>query len=118
MAQTRDELLFLTDCSKRDFEVLKKWTNLAQMSEQEAMDNLIGLIAYKISKMMEYQHKQLLDLLYATDIDERKVRACFHPEKSTSEVANDLALLYIDRMRQKWKTRLDYRNQNIEGDWD
>lgn len=112
-----DEINFLTETSKRDFGVLKKWTNLKVLNHEEAFENLINLIAYKIAQMINDDYSKLIDLLYSSDLDEKKVKNCFNIDKTNTEVARDIALLYLQRMVEKWKTRKEYSDKNIEGDW-
>jgi hypothetical protein len=109
---------YLTDCTKRDFGILKKWTNSKLMSEEESSDNIQKLIAYQISKMIDNDYGKLMDLLYKTDISEPKVKSCFDADKTSSEIARDIAKLYLERMIQKYQTRLQFSNPDIVGDWD
>lgn len=112
------QISFLTDCSKRDFGVLKKWINSKLMTEEEYLENLQKLIAYQIAKMIENDYGRLMDLLYKTDISEAKVKACFDADKSSPEISREIATLYIDRMIQKHQSRLQFSNPDIVGDWD
>jgi len=116
--KNNSELKFLMDKSKQDFEVLKKWTNLNVMSEDESEENLKKLIGYKIAKMLETDYDALLHLLYATDINENKVKLCFGAEKTNTEIGYELAELYLNRLKEKWTTRQIYSNKDIVGDWD
>lgn len=109
---------FLIDKAKQDFGVLKKWTNIKAMSEQEVYENLKNLTAYAIQKLMEYDNSRLLELLYKSDISETKVKACFDADKSSKEISKAIAELYMARMIAKWKTRQEYQSDEVEGDWD
>lgn len=109
---------FLIDSAKNDFGVLKKWTNLKLMTSDEVLENLINLIALRIQKMLDHDYARLLELLYKSDISEAKVRACFDADKSSKEIAKEIAELYIQRIQLKWQTRLLYNNPDVKGDWD
>jgi hypothetical protein len=109
---------FLTDSSKRDFGILKKWTNMKLMTEEESFDNLQKLVAYKISKMLESDYGKLMDLLYKTDINEVKVKSCFGAEKTSPEIGREIAQLYLERLAQKYHARQQFSNPDIIGDWD
>lgn len=109
---------FLIDKAKRDFGVLKKWTNLKRMSNEEVYENLRDLTAYHIQKMLDSEYTRLLDLLYQTDISEDKVRKCFRADKTSKEISIELADLYLNRLLEKWKTRHTYSTMDIKGDWD
>jgi hypothetical protein len=112
------QISFLSDSSKRDFGILKKWTNTKLMTESESYENLQKLIAYKISKMIDSDYGKLMDLLYKTDINEEQVKSCFGADKSSPEIGREIAVLYLDRMSKKYQTRLQFSDRNIEGDWD
>lgn len=114
----KNQIEFLVDFAKKDFQVLKKWTNTKVLSEQEAIANLKDLIAYHVQKMLENDYNTLIKLLYSTDIDEKQIRALFSPESSSKDIAKNIAELYINRMIQKWKTRVEYSSKDIIGDWD
>jgi hypothetical protein len=109
---------FLIDQAKKDFGILKKWTNVKLMSPEEVNENLKSLLAYQIHKMIDSDYNKLLELLYKTDISEAKVRACFDSSKTSKEISIEIAELYLARMRMKWKTRQEYASKEIVGDWD
>lgn len=115
---SKAELIFLSDCTKRDFGILKKWTNSKMMTNDESYENLENLISYHISKMIDNDYGKLMDLLYKTDIDEKKVKSCFDAEKTSSEIARDIAKLYLLRIAKKHETRQQFSNPDIVGDWD
>ena len=112
------ELDFFIDNSKKDFGILKKWTNTKVLSREEAIDNLRNLVSYKIAKMLDSDFDRLLELLYRADINETRVKTCFHSAKPSKEVALELADLYISRLIEKFRTRQEYNAKNIIGDWD
>lgn len=109
---------FLLTKAKQDFGVLKKWTNTKLMTDDEVNENIRNLVAHQIRRMIEDDFKKLLDLLYQTDLSEQKVRECFQADKSAHEVSLMLADLYLHRMLQKYQTRKDYSDENIQGDWE
>lgn len=109
---------FLIQSAKVDFGILKKWTNLKLMTSDEVFKNLKNLVGFRIQRMLDHDYSSLLELLYKCDISEIKVRSCFDAKKTSKEIANELAELYIQRMRQKWQTRLLYDNPDVKGDWD
>jgi hypothetical protein len=109
---------FLIHSAKVDFGILKKWTNLKLMTSDEVLENLKNLVGFRIQKMLDHDYSSLLELLYKSDISETKVRSCFDAKKTSKEIANELAELYIQRMRQKWQTRLLYDDPDVKGDWD
>ena len=114
----RNDYDYVMDQAKKDFGILKKWTNVKRMSPAEVHENLKNLLAYHIQKMLDSDYGRLVDLLYKADIAELKVRACFDESKTANEIAIEIAALYLDRMKTKWKTRQEYNSKNIEGDWD
>jgi hypothetical protein len=109
---------FLIDNAKVDLGVLKKWTNLKLMTPDEVYENLVHLIALQIQKMLDNNYSRLFELFYKSDISENKVRSCFDADKSSKEIAKELAVLYIERLKSKWETRLLYDDPNVKGDWD
>jgi hypothetical protein len=110
------EIKFLKEKTKQDFEILKKWTNEDKMTSEEALINLQELVAYRIKKLLETNHGQLMEVLYKADVSESKVKACFGAHKESKEIADEIASLYLERLLLKWKTRQMYKD-DIEGDW-
>lgn len=104
---------YVIDQAKKDFGILKKWTNVKLMTPDEVNENLKNLLAYHIQKMLDSEYSKLLDLLYKTDISEAKVRACFDETKTSKEIAIELAQLYMLRMQAKWKTRQEYNSKSM-----
>lgn len=115
---SKQQLIFLSDATKRDFGILKKWTQSKLMTEEESFDNLHKLIAYQISKLIDSDYGKLMDLLYKTDIAESKVKSCFDADKTSPEIARDIASLYLSRMVKKHETRQQFSDPDIVGDWD
>lgn len=112
-----EEIKFLKEQTKQDFEILKKWTNESKLSYDESYSNLKELVAYRINKLLQKNSSQLMEALYKADVNEMKVRECFSSVKDSKEIASDIAALYLERLLQKWKYRQLYKN-DIPGDWD
>lgn len=107
--------LFLQNQAKQDFEILKKWTNYALKKEGDFELELLNLLKPKFEKMLQNDFSKLMEFLYRQDIAESKVRAVFDGSFE-DEVALKIAQLYLDRLKQKYETRIKYATDE-EGDW-
>lgn len=108
---------FVKEKLKSDFEILKKWIPVEKTSELDIRENILILLREKIKKLIESDYRRLMEILYAADINESKVRDAFGADRDIQVVAGDIAILYLERMIQKWNTRQQYQS-DIKGDWD
>lgn len=112
--QQRELEKYLQEQTKNEFGLLKKWTNNV-LCTQDFEADLTNLVALELKKILTQDFNKLMELLYKWDLNERKVRETFG-DKTETEVAKELAQLYIDRMKQKWMTRQLFKSDE-EGDW-
>lgn len=117
MGLNMNKIDYLKDQTKKDFELLKKWTNTAVLTEIECLENLEVILQSKIQKLIESNINELMDILYRTDVGETNVRNAFSANLDSKDVAHNIAKLYLQRLIEKWKTRQAYQNPDIQGDW-
>lgn len=75
------------------------------ISTQHSFDELINELSKAIQYLIDTDFEKLMQILYRIDVDENKVRQAFGLEK---EVAKEIALLVIEREKQKVITRAKY----------
>ena len=93
----------------RDFEIepVEK-----ELSEEELFNMLADQVAYWIEHKLEF----LLSLMYRLDIDEAKVNYALSPQ--AEDPANiGIAKLVLDRQKRRVQSKIDYKQNRIEG-WD
>ena len=86
-----------------------------QESDQAGENELVGILAQRVAELLDENPDLLFSTLYRLDIYESKINAVL--KKPQSDAATDLALLIIDRQREKLRTREKYGNRNSV-DWD
>lgn len=69
-------------------------------------EEFISELAKAIQYLIDTDFEKLMQIFYRIDVDENKVRQAFSLEK---EVARELAILVIEREKQKVITRAKYR---------
>ena len=106
---------FLQHQAKEDFDILKKWTSYALKHNEDFELELLQLLKPKFEKMLQNDFSKLMEFLYRQDIVESKVRAVFDGSFE-DEVALKIAQLYLERLKQKYETRIKYATDE-EGDW-
>ncbi|MCU0327856.1 MAG: hypothetical protein MUE53_02595 [Chitinophagales bacterium] len=103
---------FLQDQSKKDFGLLKKWTNQDIADFPEFRLHIQSLIAGRIKIMLRDDFNGLVHFLYRLDINENSVRSCFDAEDN--EVSEKIAELYIERILKKYLTRKLFASDDSE----
>lgn len=112
----KNEIDFIKDNCKKDFGILKKWTNTKHLNVDESIENLQNLLKIHLKSLLDNDFSSLLNILYKADVSENKVKAAFDNNFTSNEIAVEIAKLYIDRMIKKWNTRIQFSTQE-KGDW-
>jgi len=90
-------------------------TNIhSRSSGEEDEQELIRLLASRISELLDENPDLLFSTLYRLDISERKINDVIYDKAFDAPLG--LAHLIIDRQREKLLTREKYKNQD-PGNW-
>lgn len=73
---------------------------------QQNFDEFINELSRAIQYLIDTDFEKLMHILYRIDVNENKVKQAFGLEK---DVAKEIALLVIEREKQKVLTRAKYR---------
>ena len=93
----------------RDFEMEAK-----QAEEELTEEELLRLLADRITWLIEYRMEYLLSLLYRLDVKEEKVHFALSP--ACPEPANvAIAKLVLERQKARVRTKQQYRQDQIDG---
>lgn len=76
------------------------------LPETENYELFVKELARAIQYLIDTDFEKLMHLLYRVDVDEQKVKQAFGLEQ---DVAHELALLVIEREKQKVITRAKYK---------
>lgn len=78
-------------------------------------EELLRLLTSHINNMINSNLEQLVNLLYRIDVNEQKIRECL-ANKPGEDAASLIAILIIERLEQKIKSRQQYtqRDQSIK----
>lgn len=74
-------------------------------SEVSNQDEFLKLLTRVIQQLLDTDFERLMNGLYRIDVDENKVKLAM----TTNDVAENIALLIIERELQKVETRKKYR---------
>ena len=89
------------------FELAKNSFNLL---EQADFEEIKLDVESKVIWFLMNDLEKLWQILYHIDVNEQKVKALFH-QNDPKIIAPGIANLIIERLRQKAKTRIEYRSK-------
>jgi hypothetical protein len=93
----------------RDFEM-----EPAESEKKVTEEELLQLLADRISWLIEYRMEYLLSLLYRLDVKEEKVDFSLSP--ACPDPANiALAKLVLERQKERIRTKHQYKQDEIDG---
>jgi hypothetical protein len=81
-----------------------------ELSEQADFKEIKAEIESKVIWFLFNDLEKLWQILYQIDVNETKVKALFH-QNDPKIIAPGIANLIIERLRQKAKSRIEYRNK-------
>lgn len=97
---------------KQSYQLIHKDLGLEEEWECEDSENtfsrLEDFLTYQIKNLLDHDFNRLLNAFYRIDIPEKKVKEIL-TSSEPELVARDLAVLIIEREKQKVLTRLKYR---------
>ena len=96
-----------------DFKVVLRKFEL-EGEEELSEEQLVDILAGRISEMLDTQPDLLFSTLYRLDVFESKINAVL---KSDSDTALGLAQLVVDRQKEKLKTKEEYRRKGGSPDF-
>ncbi len=88
-------------------------TKEADFDPEKYFEQFRELLSAHIFDLLQHDYNRLLAILYRIDVDEKKVRNCLEgPE--IFNISDALTDLIIERLIQKIKFRMGYKNQKGE----
>lgn len=106
---------FIQDESKKDFDILKKWTNHALEKNDAFYEEIKNLLTQKIRHYILNNQEGLMQLLYKADVSEQKIKKALI-EHEDQDAASMIAELYLQRLIEKYKTKQAY-SSGEKTDW-
>lgn len=99
--------IMMNDENQIIFELAK---NSFELTEQADFEQIKLEIQSKVIWFLLNDLEKLWQILYQIDVNETDVKALFH-QNEPKLIAPGITNLIIDRLRQKAKTRIEYRNK-------
>lgn len=97
----------------KDFEIVLQKFDLADQ-EELTEEQVVGILAERISDMLDTQPELLFSTLYRFDVFESKINTVLN---SDSDTAHGLAQLVVDRQKEKLRTKEEYRRKGDAPDF-
>ncbi len=96
--------------AEESYKLMQKNFELAT-SEIESIDfdKLLVFLWKEIIRLLDHDFNQLMNILYRIDVSEIRVKQILQVSKP-EELANDLTVEILERMRQKAITRIKYKS--------
>lgn len=95
--------------------LLKNFVVAAENNSDEA--NFLAALSYTVARMLAEAPERLFALLYQLDVCEKKIQAALSPTAALLP-SDGIALLIVEREKQKAMTRLKYQSPTIITDDD
>ena len=99
--------LILNEIEKIARDLINKEFELSVSFDKDAV---LRALSSAIVYLLVHDLEKLWNILYRIDVNEDKVKALFDRRDAT-EIAPEMALLIYERLVQKAKTRIEYRDK-------
>lgn len=96
-------------------QLLAKGREIMLNKDQEAEEQLIFHLTARVEELLEMQPELLFSWMYRLDVLEKKIQFVLNSDApmATSEA---LARLIWDRQKERYKTKMEYKSKEGEGD--